>query len=175
MGAPHVHAELSAKRFGGKPDDYIQVHELMDSSKKAFGDLRHRALTHNSWFVTEIIERIFGNTLKNSDGKRVAVREIAQWHIMEDYGGAFPSAQDFLANIKYEKWMNNGEDGAIPPSNEGLPPFDKSLLDPGTTKTGLLEKYLESLPNAVSEGGKKREKKIIPSRQGGCGGGGRLD
>jgi hypothetical protein len=159
MGAPHIHADLSARRFGGEPNDYIKIHEVMDSSKKAFADVRHRALTHNSWFVTEILERIFGATIRNSDGNLVAVREIGQWHIMEDYGGAFPSAQDFLQQIPLEKWMNNGEDNQVPPSNRKLPKFDKRLLEPKQ---------------------KEKKKKVHISeedffRQGGCGGGGRLD
>lgn len=33
---PYIHAELSAKRFGGVPEDYLDIHELMDSSKAAF-------------------------------------------------------------------------------------------------------------------------------------------
>lgn len=50
MAKPYIHAISSAKRFGGKPEDYIEIHNLMDSSKGAIPDNRHRALTHNSWF-----------------------------------------------------------------------------------------------------------------------------
>ncbi len=166
MGAPHVHAELSARRFGGQANDYIAIHELMDSSKIAFPDLRHRTLTHNSWFVTTVLEKIFGNTIKNSDEKNIAVREIGQWHVMEDYGGSFPSVQDFLQNMSFQTWMNNGENGDIPPSNVGLPLFDKSLLDPKLPVPRKLPKY-------ILEGDTFEE---IGDRGGrGCGGGGRLD
>ena len=134
MGAPYIHADLSVKRYGGKVEDYLAIHELMDSSKQAFSDLRHRALTHNSWFITTIVERIFGKTIQNSEGEQIAVRDIAQWHVMEDYNGSLPSASDFLEKIAYETWMNNGENGEVPPSQKGLPPFDKKLLKPKRVK-----------------------------------------
>lgn len=62
MAKPYRHAMSSAKKFGGTPDDYIDIHNLMDSSKSAIGDNRHRALTHNAWFVGSIVELIFGVT-----------------------------------------------------------------------------------------------------------------
>ena len=33
MSKPWIHALSSAKRFGGVPEDYIEIHNLMDSSK----------------------------------------------------------------------------------------------------------------------------------------------
>jgi len=174
MGSPSIHAELSAKRFGGKAEDYIEIHDLIDSSKTAFSDLRHRALTHNSWFVTTILERIFGRTIKNSSGIRVAVRDIGQWHIVEDFKGSFPTVQDYLENLPFAPWMNNGEDGAVPPSHAKLPAFDKKLLVPKN------EKNPESESEQVTP--KERVKNILQmgnapdtSPRSGCGGGGRFD
>lgn len=107
MAKPFIHALSSAKKFGGKPEDYIDIHNLMDSSKSVIADNRHRALTHNSWFISQIIERIFGITLINSDGKEISTREIAEQHVLEDFGGKFiPSAQDYLQEIQYHQWMN---------------------------------------------------------------------
>lgn len=106
---PHIHAESSAKQFGGKPSDYIEIHNLMDSSKAALCDQRHRALTHNSWFIGVILERIFGVTITNSDGKEVSVRDIGEQHVLEDFSNNFiPSAQDWLIHIQFQQWMNNG-------------------------------------------------------------------
>ncbi|MCS6822102.1 MAG: hypothetical protein NZ551_09545 [Microscillaceae bacterium] len=114
MAKPYIHAISSAKRFGGKPEDYIEIHNLMDSSKGAIPDNRHRALTHNSWFLSNILERIFGTTIINSDGKVVSVRDIGEQHILEDYGNQFiPTAQDFLQEIPYIGWMNGN---GVPPS-----------------------------------------------------------
>ena len=115
MAKPHIHAISSAKRFGGKPEDYLEIHNLMDSSKAAIPDNRHRALTHNSWFLF-ILERVFGCTITNSAGKPVSVREVGEQHILEDFGGKFiPAATDYLGEMELRVWMNNG--AGVPPSN----------------------------------------------------------
>ncbi|MCU0328501.1 MAG: hypothetical protein MUE53_05875 [Chitinophagales bacterium] len=107
MGKPLDHAESSAKKFGGKMQDYLEIHVLLDSSKMAFSDNRHRALTHNSWFVNYILPKIFGDTLTNSDGKRISVIDIAELHILEDFNHNFlPSAQDYLVLMPMDSWLN---------------------------------------------------------------------
>lgn len=114
------HAETSARRFGGVPDDYLAIHDLMDSSKGAMPDNRHRALTHTSWFLSVILERIFGHAITNSDGRSVSVREIGEQHILEDFRGRFiPTAQDFLERMEFADWMNNARSGA-PSSHERI-------------------------------------------------------
>ncbi len=120
MAKPYVHAETSVKDFGGKVEDYLPIHELMDSSKSAFPDNRHRAITHNTWFVCTIIEKIFGVAIKNSDGKMIPTREIAERHVLEDFGGRFvPTVQDYLQGMRHEPWMSNiGSDH--PASNYGF-------------------------------------------------------
>ncbi len=30
MSKPYIHALSSAKKFGGKPEDYLEIHQLMD-------------------------------------------------------------------------------------------------------------------------------------------------
>ena len=60
MAKPHIHAVSSAKRYGGSPDDYLDIHQFMDSSKGAIADNRHRALTPHSWFLSVVLERVFG-------------------------------------------------------------------------------------------------------------------
>lgn len=125
MAKPEIHAKSSAKRFGGTWEDYVEIHKLMDSSKGAMADNRHRALTHNAWFISEIIERVkFQNstsckpdgrfyTIINSDGKEISVREIAEQHVLEDFGMRFiPSAQDYLQEMEMKAWMNNGVGGS---------------------------------------------------------------
>ncbi|MBP7478096.1 MAG: hypothetical protein KA797_06195 [Chitinophagales bacterium] len=108
MAKPIFHAKSSVKKFGGCIDDYLEIHNLMDSSKSVIADNRHRALTHNSWFISTIIERIFGVSLINSDGKEISTRDIAEQHVLEDFGNKFiPSAQDYLQEINYKEWMNS--------------------------------------------------------------------
>jgi hypothetical protein len=123
MAKPIFHAESSARRFGGKPEDYLPLHDFMDSSKGSVADNRHRALTHNAWFLSNVIERVFGHyltvTLPNGRQKKVSTREVAEQHVLEDYGGRFiPTAQDFLAKIPIEAWMDNGK--GDPPSHEAI-------------------------------------------------------
>ena len=121
MSKPYIHAESSVKKFGGKPEDYLDIHMLLDSSKEAFPDLRHRALTHNSWFITTILERIFGVTRVNSDNKRYLVRNIGEQHVMEDFRMLFiPSVQDYLGEMEVRDWMDNARDGEVPPSRKKL-------------------------------------------------------
>lgn len=106
---PYIHAELSAKRFGGVPEDYLDLHELMDSSKAAFPNNLHRVLTHNSWFVVTILPKVFGHRRQNSEGRWYNVKDVGEYHILEDFRMRFiPSVQDYLENMVMQDWMNNG-------------------------------------------------------------------
>lgn len=116
---PWIHALSSVRRFGGRPEDYLPIHEFMDSSKGAMADNRHRALTHNAWFLSVVLPRVFGETCTNSEGKVYSVRDVGEQHILEDYAGQFiPSAQDFLAEMEFKDWMQNGR--GVPPSHAKL-------------------------------------------------------
>jgi hypothetical protein len=51
----------------------------------------------------------FGYTFKNSDGKDICVKDICEQHILEDFGMRFiPTAQDYLENMEFKDWMQNG-------------------------------------------------------------------
>ena len=120
MAKPHVHAASSARKFGGVPADYEAIHEFLDSSKGTIADNRHRALTHTAWFLSQVLPRVFGNTFVNSGGRVVSVRDVGEQHVLEDFGGAFiPSAQDYLALVPLEPWMQNGR-GPAPASSEKI-------------------------------------------------------
>jgi hypothetical protein len=107
---PFIHAELSVKRYGGKVEDYLDIHELMDSTKSTFPDNRHRCLTHNSWFTTTVIPKIFGHQRINSDNKPYSTKDVAEYHILEDFKMRYiPSVQDYLENLELKPWMNNGQ------------------------------------------------------------------
>ena len=82
---PYIHAKNSAKAFGGAPEDYLPIHDFLDSSKAHFPDMRHPALLHSS-FGIYIAERVFGPYITNSEGKKVQVRDIAEKHVIEDMG-----------------------------------------------------------------------------------------
>ncbi len=100
---PHLHARSSAKQFGGKAEDYMPIHEFMDSSKAHIADHRHRAMFHHS-FGCFIVERIFGVTAKNSDGKEYSPRDVAEQHVFEDLG-RIPSVYEYLKDAPIEQWM----------------------------------------------------------------------
>ena len=91
------------RKFGGKPDDYLPVHQFFDESKGHHADFRLRALRHHAEGIF-LCERIFGATIINSDGKHIPVRWIAEQHIKEDLG-RIPTAGDWLKCIKPEPWM----------------------------------------------------------------------
>lgn len=108
---PYLHAESSAKRFGGIPEDYLDIHELMDSTKASFPNNGHRVITHNSWFVVNILPKVFGHQRINSDGKKYSVKDVGEYHILEDFRNRFiPSIQDYLEHLDFQPWMNNGGD-----------------------------------------------------------------
>lgn len=120
MAKPLIHAENNVRKYGGVVEDYLPIHDLMDSSKSVVVDQRHRCLTHNSWFLF-ILEKIFGSYITNSDGKKISVRQIGEEHILEDFGNKFiPTGQDWLSNLSLKPWMKNAESG-MPDSYKSLP------------------------------------------------------
>jgi hypothetical protein len=107
MTHPLYHAQSSARRYGGKPEDYLAIHQWLDAPKESFCDFRHRALRHHALGVFEA-ERHFGLSIVNSDGREVPVRYIAEGHIKEDCGGIVPTLADWLSRIRPEPWMSRG-------------------------------------------------------------------
>ncbi len=49
MSKPLIHARSSARRWGGKPEDYLEIHERMDSSKMAHAEVTHRCVFHSAF------------------------------------------------------------------------------------------------------------------------------
>lgn len=80
----------------------MDIHDFMDSSKQAMPDLRHRALYHHA-LGCYLVERIFGHTITNSDGKEVSTRDVAENHIIEDMG-FLPSVEDWLDGLPLDAW-----------------------------------------------------------------------
>lgn len=98
------HAKTSVKKWGGKVEDYIKLHEFLDLSKVVCGDHRHRAMLHHT-FGVQLACVAFGSFIVNSNGKQVPVREILEKHIIEDLG-FLPSADKYLNNMQYQAWMS---------------------------------------------------------------------
>lgn len=74
---PFIHAKSSAKKYGGHPNDYIDIHHFMDSSKSVIPDVRHRAIFHSA-FGCFIVEQMFGKVRTNSQGKEYSPRDVAE-------------------------------------------------------------------------------------------------
>ena len=100
---PYKHARISAKKWGGTPDDYLFIHDWFDHTKAHVADMRHRMLLHNSWGIY-LCEQVFGTYFTNSDGKVVQVRDVAEQHVLDDLG-TIPSLDKCLAGMKLEQWM----------------------------------------------------------------------
>lgn len=103
MAKAGEHAKVSAQKFGGRAEDYIEIHEKMDSTKIAYGKAQHRCVFHSTFGIF-LIEDIFGRTIKNSDNQDVYVRDIAEQHVLEDLG-FIPSLSDWLEGIPTQPWM----------------------------------------------------------------------
>jgi hypothetical protein len=59
MAKPFIHSKSSAHKFKGKPSDYDEIHNMMDSSKAFFPDNRHRVIFHHSG-GSFYMEKMFG-------------------------------------------------------------------------------------------------------------------
>jgi hypothetical protein len=118
MAHPWHHAISSAKQHGGKPEDYLKIHDWFDQTKAHMPDVRHRAILHSSFGIF-LCEQVFGSTLVNSSGKHVPVRLIGEQHVMEDMGGKIPTAQDWLEEMSLRPWMTMGARRLSEESDEG--------------------------------------------------------
>jgi len=104
MAHPYHHAVRSARLFGGKPEDYLPIHDWFDESKAHFADFRHRALRHHSEGIF-LCASIFGSTIQNSEGRAVPVRTIGEQHVKDDLGW-IPSVKDWLQHLHPQPWMS---------------------------------------------------------------------
>ena len=100
---PYDHALLSTHRWGGRPEDYMNIHNFLDCTKGHYCKPAHRLILHNA-FGMLLCEEMFGSVIQNSDGNEIAVREIARMHIVEDLGRV-PTLQDWLENVDVQPWM----------------------------------------------------------------------
>ena len=103
MAKPLVHAESSVRKWGGVAEDYLPIHEKMDTTKMAHAEVTHRCVFHSAFGIF-LIEELFGRTITNSDGRVVHVRDIAEQHVIEDLG-CIPSLSDWLREMPSKPWM----------------------------------------------------------------------
>lgn len=121
------HSVSSARKWGGRPEDYLAIHQWFDESKEHLADFRHRALRHHTQGIFEC-ERQFGPTIEISAGiqhtpetcpgrpcgdgcdhfqpKKIPTRWVGEQHVKEDLG-RIPTVADWFMLITPERWMNN--------------------------------------------------------------------
>lgn len=115
---PWIHAKISSNRFGGIPEDYIEIHNWFDQTKAHIPDSRHRLVLHNS-FGIYLAEQQFGTIIPNEDGtftripiivnsdnKEISVRDIAEQHVLDDLS-YIPTLQECFEGMedKQEKYV----------------------------------------------------------------------
>lgn len=103
MSNPLVHAERSARKWGGAADDYLPLHQWFDATKGHLADNRHRMLLHNSFGIL-LAEQVFGPCLTNGAGHPVFIRDLAAQHILEDLS-FIPTLAQCLEDLPLRPWM----------------------------------------------------------------------
>lgn len=96
-----IHSKISVSKRGGRIEDYLPIHNFIDSTKELCSDNRHRIL-HTIWGINRVIVPIFGHTIVNSDNKEINVKDLCeQDHILPDYQNKFiPTLSDFVDAIE---------------------------------------------------------------------------
>lgn len=163
---PFIHAKNSANKFGGKPEDYQAIHDFMDSSKAVVPDMRHRAIFHSA-FGCFIVEKVFGTTIKNSDGDEVSTRDIAEEHILEDLG-MIPTLQDWLNEMQFQDWMMSPElrEKKVEFVSPGVPLIERDGSEKERSQMKTTEQDVGNIPNPmqnlVLDGGRPERFDDIP-------------
>ncbi len=100
---PQRHANLSARRRGGSPDDYYALHAFFDTTKELCSDNRHRLL-HNLWGIRRVVIPLFGAELTIAGGASIATKDVCEVdHVLADFSGKYlPTLSDFVCAIATE-------------------------------------------------------------------------
>lgn len=93
-----IHSRTSARKYGGKLEDYIKIHKFMDCFKTCLPDSRHRLFLHNTGGIYAATVA-FGDYIVNSDGKEISVRDIASDHCLDDLR-KIPTVEECVSHIE---------------------------------------------------------------------------
>ena len=124
---PLIHSKSSVRKYGGAIEDYLPIHDFMDSTKAVMADIRHRAILHSA-FGIYLVEKVFGTYITNAQGKHVSVRDIAEDHVIEDLG-FIPSMENYLQNMQTQPWMSGTQ------RNRRKKTYEKLGRDPNKSNT----------------------------------------
>ena len=116
---PLTHCKISVKKFGGRIEDYIDVHNFFDQTKAHIPDSRHRLILHNSLGIY-LCEQVFGEMIQmpngtfkkmpyitNSDGNQISVRDIAEQHVLDDLNH-IPTLEKCMEGLKTPDFIAGG-------------------------------------------------------------------
>jgi hypothetical protein len=107
MAHPLQHSKSSVNKWGGKIEDYIDIHNWFDETKSWVGSSYHRMFRHHSEGIFEC-EKKFGMSFVNSDGKTVYTRYVGEQHVKEDCYNYIPSAREWIQSLESKEkpmWM----------------------------------------------------------------------
>lgn len=142
---PLQHAQISAKTYGGKWSDYIEIHSFLDSSKMASAHFKHRFLLHHIEGI-ELAVRIFGQTVTNSENQIIPTKKLLTDHLIEDVGSIVTTddwARDLMPkqDDSFYKFLAKKrgqiEADTISGENELLGAFNLTKKDCAATKAFL--------------------------------------
>jgi hypothetical protein len=156
---PYLHAEKSAKKWGGEPEDYLPIHNFIDSSKAHFPDQRHRALLHNS-FGIYLAEQMFGTFIVNSKGKKIQVRDIAEDHVLEDMG-FIPTVQDYLQDMPFYNFL----DGKHPINKFPEEDIEEAMEETTSSKKEKEEKLKKAIKESIQNITPEELEKYFPPKK----------
>jgi hypothetical protein len=91
---PIHHAMVSARLFGGTPEDYVALHNAFDMSKAALGDMRHRAALHSVDHGSKVMKMIFPDHIGQA-----SLRDLCVQHVNDDQG----------FDVTLDTWLNECE------------------------------------------------------------------
>lgn len=100
---PDRHAQRSARRHGGEPDDFYALHAFFDVTKELCSDNRHRLL-HNLWGIRRVVIPLFGPHVALTGGGRARTKDVCEHdHVLLDFRGLYlPTLADFTGAIAEE-------------------------------------------------------------------------
>ena len=99
MAHPYEHAKSSVRKWGGQPEDYLEIHEWFDATKGWVCHSKHSMFRHHSEGIFEMEQR-FGSQFTNSDGKIVYTRYVGEQHVREDCDGYIPTAREWYQIVE---------------------------------------------------------------------------
>lgn len=95
----------AAERFGGVPEDYTAIEEMI-RSRQAFSDStdwRALALCYHSRGIF-IMEMLYGAAIRHKNGRLSPLRPVLEWYLVNALG-AIPPTSEVVKYIRPQRWM----------------------------------------------------------------------